>query len=337
MSSEKLRKGELEVYDTGFLTSSPEVAARISELQPSRDPTRDAPEQGQVWTSGLVGAILDGIEFTVPKSFMHEFDQLVESSDETRDAMVTLLECLASESGEPAGCEQVTINADVPAPVAQAVKRAHIDLGHARPEEVLRIFRQAGASWYSLAAIRSMECSRCTETQKPQAARPSKVPNCPPPLTRIRLDLKEVRDGKSRKKRKFLGVIDEGTLYHQLMTIPSADAAGYRNSYRTGWSKPLGPPDEMRVDAEKALITGAMQKGAEREGTVVEHAAGEAHHLIGLIDRHNGAAAEIFHGILDDTQPSSEEEYEEAIHQLCCMKNQYLHKAGAIPEMGETW
>ena len=69
------------------MTMSPEIAARISALSPGRDPVQDSPDQAQVWTSGLVGAILDGTEDLAVREFIAEFDSLVDASDECRDAM----------------------------------------------------------------------------------------------------------------------------------------------------------------------------------------------------------------------------------------------------------
>lgn len=89
----------------------------------------------------------------------------------------------------------------------------------------------------------------------------------------------------------------------------------------------------MKVDAEKALVRGEMKSGSERDNTFVLQVAGEAHFMLGLIERHNGMFGDMMSDVIDGAQPQDEEQYQECIHQVLCIKNQGLLKAGTTPEM----
>ena len=74
-----------------------------------------------------------------------------------------------------------------------------------------------------------------------------------------------------------MGVICEGTHYHLVATSDGPTSENKRSTCRNLWLRPLGAPDDMKVDAEKALVSGAMQRGTEQDGTFVLQAAGEEH------------------------------------------------------------
>lgn len=323
--------------DVGYISSLQKVAVGINNLISNGDVRATGSRAEMTWSSGMVAAVRRGIEETAADEFMAELENIIKYP-----CMKECFEAIAAEEtseensddkDEPAGCEEVSIEGDWPAPIVKALKRAHVKLGHPKVEEMVRVLRNAGAKNEAIKACRKLVCQRCATKKQPQLGGPLRVPRHPAPLTVIQADVEEVPDWRRNKKRKVLGIICEGSLYQQAATIPASTAKVYCSTYRDMWAKPLGPPDMLKVDAEKALVFGEMAAGCERDATMVVQAAGEGHCQVGLIERHNGLFAGYFGEILSDTQPVSEEEYQEALHQAVLVKNQGLHKSGATPEM----
>lgn len=208
-----------------------------------------------------------------------------------------------------------------------------MNLGHSPQAKLTRALRAGGATEVTLEAVRSLRCDYCDRHQPPKAPRPARVPEHPAPLTVVQLDEKEMKDWHPGKKRKRMGIICEGSLCHLVTTVEGDTNLHKRKAFRTTWSKPLGPPDEMKVDAARVLVAAEMRAGSEKKGTYVEQAAGEAHEQVGLVERHNGMFSDISNGVLEDTQPNTEEAYQECIQAVCCVKNQGLHVSGTTPEM----
>jgi hypothetical protein len=293
-----------------------------------------------VWSEDLAQAIRSGTQAEAAAAFLAEYETMM-ADPQTGISICEWYEGLSQDTStedealtaEPAGCERVHLGASVPAPLARALRRTHVNLGHPSESEMLRILRASNAKEEAIAACKTLSCEWCESKKQPKAARPARVPRHPQILSVVQLDMKEVRGWKPGTKVKMMGIIDEASYYHQAAQVKSTDSQEYRKVYRGIWAKPLTPPDVLKVDAEKALITGPMKAGCEREGTFPLQAAGEAHHQVSLIERHNGMLSDLLDGVISDTQPQSEEEWDEALHQTLLVKNQFLHKAGVPPEM----
>ena len=101
-----------------------------------------------------------------------------------------------------------------------------------------------------------------------------------------------------------------------------------------GWAE---PPLEINThglfpDAERALVTGEMGRGMEKDGTHVHQASGEAHEQVSLVERHNGIFSELLNGVLNDVQPRDEEQYQKSGNPSMCQRETARIEKGSKAE-----
>ncbi|CAE7350990.1 GIP [Symbiodinium sp. KB8] len=175
----------------------------------------------------------------------------------------------------------------VPMEVRRAIARAHVNLGHASPQELLRLAVQTGnPSDLFLQAIRKLRCSTCERLRGPQQ---------PPPATivaratqfgdRVEADIFYTRDLRGRSVI-VLGVVDAATRLHQAAILPSREPEEAYEALERIWLRPFGLMTQIVVDPD-GTFQGAFEERLRSHGVLVSYCAADAHWQIGQVERQN--------------------------------------------------
>ncbi|CAE7665208.1 GIP [Symbiodinium sp. CCMP2592] len=189
--------------------------------------------------------------------------------------------------GMPTDISFPGLSATVPLEVRRAIARAHVNLGHASPEELLRLAVQTGTpSDLFLQAIRRMRCATCERLRGPQQ---------PPPATsaakvtqfgdRVEADIFYIRDLRGRSV-PVLGVVDCATRLQQAAVLPSRDPEDLYEALERVWLRPFGLMVEIAVDPDGSF-QGAFEERLRSHGVLVNFCPADAHWRIGQVERQN--------------------------------------------------
>ncbi|CAE7938955.1 GIP [Symbiodinium necroappetens] len=187
----------------------------------------------------------------------------------------------------------------VPLEVRRAIARAHVNLGHATHEELLRLAVQIGTpSDLFLQAIRRLKCATCDRLRGPQK---------PPPATattratqfgdRVEADVFYCRDLRGRSVI-VLGVVDAATRLHQAAILSSRDPEVAYEALERVWLRPFGLMVELAVDPDGAF-QGAFEERLRSHGVLVNYCAADAHWQIGQVERQNAFLRTVIERLVD--------------------------------------
>ena len=100
----------------------------------------------------------------------------------------------------------------LPRELKLAVKRIHVNLGHANIPTMLRALRVSKASEAALRAVRLFRCMDCPRIQNPKEPRPSKMPITDEFNVQIGLDIIHENDS-SGQPWSWLNIFCQGTQF----------------------------------------------------------------------------------------------------------------------------
>ena len=136
-----------------------------------------------------------------------------------------------------------------------AVKRIHVNLGHANIPTMLRALRVSKASEAALRAVRLFRCMGCPRIQNPKEPRPSKMPITDEFNVQIGLDIIHENDS-SGQPWSWLNIFCQGTQFQVCVLLDSAgQPTGQQvvEAFGLGWTNWAGFP-ERGVVADRANL-----------------------------------------------------------------------------------
>lgn len=99
------------------------------------------------------------------------------------------------------------------------------------------------------------------------------------------MDIIYVRDIKSTNYM-MLGVIDEATHLHIGILLDNRTPEHVSEQFQLGWCRSFGYPLRLRTDPDGSFRS-SFERDMEEAGVYMDYVPAEAHHKIGLIERHN--------------------------------------------------
>ena len=167
------------------------------------------------------------------------------------------------------------------------VTRLHKNLGHPPDTELKKLLAMNGVSNQKiLAAVDDLICGSCRSTRAPKPATASMPQsNFRQFADAIQVDIVYIRD-ITGQNFSVLGIIDECTHLHQACILESRLPEEVLRKFIQTWSQPFGFPLGCRLDADGSFRA-AFEEHLDATGTFAEFVPPEAHHRMGLIERHN--------------------------------------------------
>lgn len=187
-----------------------------------------------------------------------------------------------------------------------AIRKMHINLGHASQTDMIRILRHAGAQDRVLDLVRQFQCPTCEARVEPKITRNSTVPKDVAPLRYVGLDVKWLPGFKPGERIKALNIVCRSSGLQQMTPFREHESSDIiRRLYRQSWTRPYGRPKWIKFDASRCNLGQPFIDALERDGTTVLDVPGEAHEQIGDVEVHGEHFENMWIKVLDHMQPQN--------------------------------
>ena len=220
----------------------------------------------------------------------------------------------------------------LPRELKLAVKRIHVNLGHANIPTMLRALRVSKASEAALRAVRLFRCMDCPRIQNPKEPRPSKMPITDEFNVQIGLDIIHESDS-SGQPWSWLNIFCQGTQFQVCVLLDSAgQPTGQQvvEAFGLGWTNWAGFPERGVVaDRAKPFLAALLDEVADH-GCTFGSAAKASPWQIGQIERHGGLK-ETFRGVVWAHQVSGRQDVIMTTAAVNQAKNSLVRKGGFSP------
>ena len=177
----------------------------------------------------------------------------------------------------------------LPKELKLAIKRVHVNLGHAPTPAMLRALRIARASDVAVKACRPFRCPDCPRLQEPKIPRPSKLPIADEFNVLIGVDVFKEKDAQGQSWT-FLNILDQGTLYQVVCvladTFANPTGAVVLEAMTTSWFSWAGFPERGIVSHRAKYFLAEVAEDLASQGCFMEAAARATPWQLGAIERH---------------------------------------------------
>lgn len=240
--------------------------------------------------------------------------------------------CWAVSDGVPNEKDDPELRSESKRKIDQAIRKMHVNLGHASTKDMVRILRHAGAQEAVLQRVREFRCPLCEARKEPKIPRASAVPKDVAPLRYIGLDVKHLPGFKRHERIKALNIVDRVSGLQQMTPFRETESSEVlRRLYRQSWTKPYGRPKWLKFDASRCNLGQHFLDAIERDGTTVLDIPGEAHEQIGDVEVHGKHFESALNRVLDHMQPQNYDEWVECVDCLVEAKNSLMRRGGHSP------
>eukprot|EP00438_Fugacium_kawagutii_P008061 Skav219569 [mRNA] locus=scaffold3203:12014:25029:+ [translate_table: standard] len=222
----------------------------------------------------------------------------------------------------------------LPRELKLALKRVHINLGHAPTAQMLRAMRLSRASEVAIRACRLFRCPDCPRIQLPKKPRPSKLPLTEEFNVEIGLDLLHEKDANGHSW-SWLNILCQGTTFQICVLLPETNynptAADVLQAFEQGWTSWAGYP-ERGVFADRAkYFFKEFSEAMAAEGCYFDTAAKASPWQIGQVERHGDIWKNVLKRLVWAEQLAGKEMMIHATSATNQAKNSLARKSGFSP------
>lgn len=232
----------------------------------------------------------------------------------------------------------------LPRDVKTALARLHRNLGHPHANELKTMIAMNGIKDEKIYdAIEGLHCDSCVRVKGPGRPEPSGVPHDVNWQFGdiLQIDIFYTRDIRAASYI-FLGIIDECTHLRMALRLNDRSPEEATHQFTTFWARAFGFPLKIKADPDGSF-RGSFGSSMDEAGVYMDYIPAEAHHRIGLIERHNATLRELMERTIDSRAVVGEYDMEQAAVAACFAKNStpwssgrppFIAAFGRIPRMG---
>ena len=239
-------------------------------------------------------------------------------------------ECLAISQATIQG-DQKTLKGENRRKVELAIRKMHVNLGHASRDDMMRILKHHQAAPEVLELVKGFECSICQARVAPKAVKDSAPPRDMAPLRYIGLDVKQLPSWKKGEKIKALNVCCRMSGLQQMYPFKETENSDLIARLYRNWTKAYGRPRYVKFDAGRCNLGQSFLDLLERDRTTALDVPGEAHEQMGDVESQGRHFEETFQRVLDEMSPENFIEWCECVDVTCEARNSLLRRAGYSP------
>ena len=214
--------------------------------------------------------------------------------------------------------------------VETAIRKMHVNLGHASTDDLHRILRHHGASAEVLELVKAFKCDVCDAHRAPKAVKESAPPRDLAPLRYISLDVKWLPTWKKDYKIKALNVVCRSSGLQQVYPFRENEqecsqliARLYRN-----WTRSFGRPKFCKFDASRCNLGQVFLDVLERDGTTAIDIPGEAHEQMGDVEAQGRHFENMLIKVIHDMSPTNYLEWLECVDATVEARNMLMKRQG---------
>ena len=223
----------------------------------------------------------------------------------------------------------------VPRELRLALRRVHVNLGHARLPDMLRALRISRASEAAIRACKLFRCAECPRLAEPKLPRPSKLPTVDEFGVIVGLDVLEVKDA-DQTSWSMLNCLDLGTTYQIVVLLDQAvrnpTSSEIADAFSQGWTLWAGLPERGVVLDQARYFMTEFARRLEEQGCEVSVAAKASPWHIASVERHGGTWKTIWRKLVWSQQIAGKSDVLQAVAEVNKAKNSLARRSGFSPE-----
>ena len=239
-------------------------------------------------------------------------------------------ECLAISQATIQETEK-TLKGENRRKVELAIRKLHVNLGHASRDDMSRILKHHQAAPEVLELVKGFECSICQARVAPKAVKDSAPPRDMAPLRYIGLDVKQLPSWKKGEKIKALNVCCRMSGLQQMYPFREQENSDLIARLYRLWTKAYGRPRYVKFDAGRCNLGQSFLDVLERDRTTALDVPGEAHEQMGDVESQGRHFEETLQRVIDEMNPENFNEWSECVDVTCEARNSLLRRAGYSP------
>ena len=222
----------------------------------------------------------------------------------------------------------------LPRELKLALRRVHVNLGHATVPQMLKAMRVSRASEVAIRACRLFKCKDCPRVQEPKRPRPSKLPLTEEFNVHIGLDVFQARDADGHGW-SWLSILCQGTTFQVCILLADTHAnptsSAVLESFELGWTSWAGFP-EVGIFTDRAkYFLADFADALSSEGCYFDSAAKASPWQIGQVERHGSIWKSILQKMIWGEQLAGREHMLFATSAINQAKNSLVRKSGFSP------
>ena len=239
-------------------------------------------------------------------------------------------DCLAISQATIQGTEK-TLKGENRRKVELAIKKLHVNLGHASRDDMMRILKHHQASAEVLELVKGFECSICQARVAPKAVKDSAPPRDMAPLRYIGLDVKQLPSWKKGEKIKALNIVCRMSGLQQMYPFREHESSEVIARLYRLWTRAYGRPRYVKFNAGRCNLGQNFLDVLERDRTTALDVPGEAHEQMGDVESQGRHFEETFQRVIDEMCPDNFTEWSECVDVTCEARNSLMRRAGYSP------
>ena len=239
-------------------------------------------------------------------------------------------ECLAISQATIQDTDK-TLKGESRRKVEMAIRKMHVNLGHASREDMMRILKHHQAAPEVLELVKGFECSICQARTAPKAVKDSAPPRDMAPLRYIGLDVKQLPSWKKGEKIKALNICCRMSGLQQMYPFRESENSELIARLYRSWTKAYGRPRYVKFDAGRCNLGQSFLDVLERDRTTALDVPGEAHEQMGDVESQGRHFEDTFQRVIDEMSPENFTEWCECVDVTCEARNSLLRRAGYRP------
>ena len=145
----------------------------------------------------------------------------------------------------------------------------------------------------------------------------------------LQIDVFYVRDIRS-VNYVFLGIIDGCSHLHMALLLRDRSPEEVEFQFASHWVRSFGYPLQIKADPDGSS-RGYFEASMDQAGVFLDFIPAEAHHRIGLIQRHNSTLRDLMERVIDPRAVSDEAMMQQAVIAACFAKNSCTWTSGRPP------
>ena len=222
----------------------------------------------------------------------------------------------------------------LPRELKLAIKRVHVNLGHASMPTMLRAMRIAKASEVAIKACRLFRCPECPRLQEPRRPRPSKLPLTDEFNIMVGIDVFQAKDSQG-EQWSFLNILCQGTTFQVVSllgdTFANPTSAAVLEALNSSWFSWAGYPERGVMSDRAKYFLADVAEDLAAHGCYVEPASRASPWQLGAVERHGAIWKSTFQKIVWSNQVAGREEILMTTSATNQAKNAMSRKGGFSP------
>ncbi|CAE7715141.1 RE1 [Symbiodinium necroappetens] len=222
----------------------------------------------------------------------------------------------------------------LPRELKLAIRRIHVNLGHANTKAMLRSLRIARASESAIKACRLFRCKECPRMHELREPRPSKLPVIDEFNIQLGLDIITEKDSAGQSW-SWLNTLCQGTTFQVCAllgeTVYNPTGKAVIQALSSHWLSWAGFPERGFVTDRARYFLSELADLISDHGCTFDSAAKASPWQIGQVERHGGLWKESFRRLAWSQQVSGLEEVTMATAAVTQAKNSTSRKGGFAP------